>query len=66
MFLCFIFVVIEDEICCGIIIVLLFENYCFWFKRVIINFMENVDDCNVGKFVDKNYGVVSLLFDEFV
>ena len=64
MLLRFIFAVTEDEIRRGIITVSSPENHCFWFKRVITNLMENADDRNAGKFVDKNYGAASLSFDE--
>lgn len=59
------FLVIEDEICCGIINVVCFFKYCFWFKRVILDFVENIDGNDVGKFIDKIWGV-NFFIDEIV
>lgn len=59
------FLVIEDEIWCGIINVFNFLKYCFWFKWVILDFYGNVESKNVGKFIDKMWGV-NLFVDDFV
>lgn len=50
------FIVTEDEIRRGIITVTAPEKHCFWFKRVITNLIQNVDNRNAGKFLDKTYG----------
>ena len=46
----------EDEIRRGIITVTSPEKHCFWFKRVITDLIQNIDDRNAGKFLDKTYG----------
>ena len=48
--------VTEDEIRRGIITATAPEKHCFWFKRVITDLTDNVDNCNAGKFLDKTYG----------
>ncbi|XP_015761026.1 PREDICTED: uncharacterized protein LOC107340178 [Acropora digitifera] len=53
--------VTEDEIRRGIIAVSSPENHCFWFKRVITDLIQNTDDRNAGKFVDKMYGETNSL-----
>lgn len=50
------FIVTEDEIRRGIITVTAPEKHCFWFKRVITDLIQNVDNRNAGKFLDKTYG----------
>ena len=49
----------EDEIRRGIITATAPEKHCFWFKRVITDLIQNVDNRNAGKFLDKTYGVDS-------
>ena len=46
----------EDEIRRGIITVTSPEKHCFWFKRVITDLIQNVDNRNANKFLDKTYG----------
>lgn len=46
----------EDEIRRGIISATAPEKHCFWFKRVITDLIQNVDNRNAGKFLDKTYG----------
>ena len=56
--------VTEDEIRRGIITVSTPEKHCFWFKRVITDLIQNAEDRNAGKFVDKTYGVEHSAIDE--
>ena len=46
----------EDEIRRGIITATAPEKHCFWFKRVITDLFQNVENRNAGKFLDKTYG----------
>ena len=54
----------EDEIRRGIITVSTPEKHCFWFKRVITDLIQNADERNAAKFVDKTYGVEHSVIDE--
>lgn len=56
--------VTEDEIRRGIITVSTPEKHCFWFKRVITDLIQNANDRNAAKFVDKTYGAEHSVIDE--
>ena len=56
--------VTEDEIRRGIITVSTPEKHCFWFKRVITDLIQNADERNAAKFVDKTYGAEHSVIDE--
>ncbi|KAJ7375739.1 hypothetical protein OS493_039208 [Desmophyllum pertusum] len=48
--------VTEDEIRRGIINATDQEKHCFWFKRVITDIDDKIEDSNTGKFIDKTWG----------
>lgn len=48
--------VTEDEIRRGIINATDQEKHCFWFKRVITDIDDKIEDTNTGKFIDKTWG----------
>ncbi len=46
----------EDEIRRGIINATEQDRHCFWFKRVITDIDDKIEDSNTGKFIDKTWG----------
>lgn len=58
------FLVTEDEIRRGIVTVSTPEKHCFWFKRVITDLIQNADDREARKFVDKSYDNTHSVIDE--